>query len=176
MVTATIKCTIEFIADAQRHFERTLRPAVGRFTPWIACVLFGIPLIYWGFSENQWGIGFTGVIFFVVTPYALWMFKRRQRQSWLKSPFLNDVLVMEFNESALHTTSTLTDGTVNWAVFKKVAHFKDGFLLLQEANAFHWIPVTALADASQVLELEGLLRSKIAEHIVIEPLAVRQSP
>ena len=126
------------------------------------------PITVWMFWKEQIVIGlfFTmlSVFMFFAHHIDYWL----ARRSFRKSPFRDDEVTIEFSDAGVHALSPKQDSKLQWSVFTKVAHFRDGFLLFQGPKFFNWIPQSSLGSSSQVAELEALLRSKIVEHRVVE--------
>jgi hypothetical protein len=90
------------------------------------------------------------------------------RKAFLKSPFRDELLTIEFTESGFHATSPIQDTKLQWCVFTEVVHFQDGFLLFQGPRIFNWIPFSTISDVQQIRELEKLLRAKVEKHRIIK--------
>ena len=86
------------------------------------------------------------------------------RRSLRKSPYCDEVITVEMTEADMHSRSARHEARLQWSAFTKAVHFPDGFLLFQGPKACNWIPLASLADPSQAVELEAILRSRIAEY------------
>jgi hypothetical protein len=113
----------------------------------------------------------------ITTPAAFLFFMHKlqdwvNRRSFLKEPCGNETMTIEFSESGFHAISPTQDAKLQWCAFTKVVHFQDGFLLFQGPRLVHWIPVSSISDPTQVHQLETLLAAKVAEHKVVEQVAL----
>lgn len=124
------------------------------------------PMAFWlfhrGFRATGICFAIVGVFMFFAHHVDLWWAKR----SFQKSPFLDDVLRIEFTAEGFHAKSEKQEVKLNWSVFTKVAHFSDGFLLFQGPKMANWIPLSSLESPAQSRDLERLLREKIKDHVV----------
>ena len=122
------------------------------------------------FSNGQMLIGIlfaTVLCVFMLNAHHVdfWLARRRFR----KSPYFNEEVSIEFSDSGYHSRSAKSDSMLQWSVFTKVVHFRDGFLLFQGPYLYSWIPLASLVNPSDAAELATLLRSKIANHTIMEP-------
>ena len=97
--------------------------------------------------------------------FDLWWMRRR----FQKSPYANEDLRVDISDEGFQVKSPKQDTKLTWAVFTKVVHFQDGFLLFQGPHSFSWIPIRFLKEASQLELLERLLKAKVSKHQIISP-------
>jgi hypothetical protein len=172
MPIANIHFTSDFLVEAFQRYRRQHR---GRSVI-LAIRLLAFPVLalvalalFWQ-GDIAEGLYFAAFIVFLFFAHHIdsWLIRRTFR----KSPYRDDHLTIEFSEAGFHTHSPIQDTKLQWSVFTRVTHFRDGFLLFQGPKAFNWIPVSSLESATQVAELETLLRSRVQEHRIIQPCVV----
>jgi hypothetical protein len=112
-----------------------------------------------------WGLVITALVILAFISHRIdyWIIRRAFR----KSPFRDELVIIEFTESGFHATSPIQDIKLQWPAFTKVVHFPDGFLLFQGPRTVNWIPFSAIPDMQQAQELENLLRAKVGNHQLI---------
>lgn len=93
-----------------------------------------------------------------------WVVRRRFKQS----PYCGAEVRYDFATDAMRTNSPHFEGTSLWPLFTRAARFSDGLLLMQGPDLFHWIPFASLSRESDVAELESLVRSRIADYVVVD--------
>ena len=164
MPTATIKFSPEFLVEAMKRCRAQNRARLVILVIKLVSLAILAPIALWLFLQgyHSTGIGFAlvSVFMFYAQHLDFWWAKH----SFRKSPYLNDVLAIEFSEGGFHARSPKQDVKLQWSVFTKVVHFKDGFLIFQGPGAANWIPISSLGDSAQAIELEMLLREKVREH------------
>jgi YcxB-like protein len=170
MAVASFKFTPDYLIEGLRRYRRQHRARWLIRACKVICGLLSALLAGLAFSRGPWPLG----MFFVALCVVLFLAPRIDdwvaRRSFRKSPYQNDDFVIELTESGVQTRSQKQDAKLQWPAFTRVVHFRDGFLLFQGPRFFNWIPARALAEASQVAELEALLRLRIREHRVVEPV------
>jgi hypothetical protein len=171
MPTASIKFTSDFLIEAFRRYRRQHRGRyVGLAIKLLALVLLAPIAVFMFWQEHVlFGVFFAalGVFMFFAHHVDYWL----ARRSFRKSPYRDEDMIIEFSDAGFHARSPKQDTRLQWSAFTRVAHFRDGFLLFQGPRFFNWIPVSSLGSPSQAAELAALLRSKIAEHRIVEPCA-----
>jgi hypothetical protein len=171
MTAATFKFTADFLIETFRRFRlqhggRWVMAAVK-----VLAVLLSAPLGIWALREGQVLLGIFFLVLCVLMFFAPHMDYWLVRRSFRQSPFRGEDVRIEFSDSGFHATSPKQDIKLQWSAFTRVVHFKDGFLLFHGPRSFNWVPVSSLAGLSDIAELEALLRSKIADHRIVEPVA-----
>ena len=171
MPTASVKFTPDFLVEALQRYRRQHRSRyVGLAIKLVALALLA-PLAIWMFWQGHVLIGIffaaLGVCMFFAHHVDYWV----ARRSFRKSPYRDEDVTIQFSEAGVHALSPKQDTNLQWSVFTKVAHFRDGFLLFQGPKSFNWIPLSSLGNASQAAELESLLRSKIPVHNIVDQSA-----
>lgn len=169
MPTARIRFTSDFRVEAFQRYRRQHR---GRYLG-LAVKLFALPIfalsalaLFW---QGLFAIGLYFLAGCMFLYFAHYMDAWYIRWSFRKSPYRDDNITIDFTDAGFHVHSPIQDVKLQWSVFTRVIHFGDGFLLFQGPRAFNWIPLTSLGSASQVAELETLLRSKVRDHRIIKP-------
>lgn len=168
MPTASIKFTSDYLIEALQRYRRQHRGRYFDLTIKLLALVILVPLAIWSFWHGY--IAFAvffmalGVLMFIAHHADYWLVRR----SFRKSPFRDEDATLEFTEAGLHARSPKRDIKIQWSAFTKVAHFRDGFLLLQGPWHFNWIPLSSLAAPSEADELEAILRAKIHEHRMVE--------
>ncbi len=167
MVTTTIQFSPEFLVESLKRYRLQHRGRLAVFgVKLVALLVFGpiaVLLALTGHAGAGAGLAAFSLFVFFAHHLDFWWAKH----SFLKSPYLNDVLVIEFSEVGFHARSPKQDVKLQWSVFTKVVHFKDGFLLFQGPKVVNWIPFSAFENSEQVSELDQLIRQKIQEHKVV---------
>lgn len=135
-----------------------------------------IALTVWLFVNKSYGVAafFVPLIFLLAFGHHLdlWWVRRR----FQKSPYANEDedLRVEISDEGFQAKSPKQDTKLTWAVFTKVVHFQDGFLLFQGPHFFNWIPVRLLKDAGQVELLGQLSKARVSKHQIISPTRADQ--
>jgi len=168
MPTASIKFTSDhLVAALQRYRQQHRGRHVGLVIKLFALVILA-PIALWLLRE---GYIMTGVLFLALCPFVFvahhldyWL----ARRSFSKSPYRDQDVTIEFTDQSFHSRSPKEDCKLQWSVFTKVVHFRDGFLLFQGPRSCSWIPLASLGNPAQAVELDALLRAKITEHKVVE--------
>jgi hypothetical protein len=175
MPTARVKFTSDYLVETFRRYRQ--QEHAGRVFPVVrvfmagACVLIGLSSFYGG-NPAIGLICLAACVFFVFfNRIADWRTRHVQRSS----PDRDNDLAIEFTEAGVHIHSPTYDTRFEWSVFTSVAHFRDGFLIFRGPRSFQWIPALSLGGASQVVELETLLRANVREHRIIQPCAAPES-
>ena len=168
MPTATIDFNSDFLIEMlkryrRQHSDRRLGLIIKILgvivlTP-VAVSLFWQGLIWLGLFISAWII-----LIFAAHLVDYWL----ARRAFVKSPFRNQLLTIEFTEDGFHALSPIEDTKLQWCVFTEVVHFPDGVLLFKGPKVFNWIPFSSISDAQQIQELENLLREKVAKHRIID--------
>lgn len=162
MVTAEFQFTSDhFVVSLERYRQQHRGRLVGLLVKGLVIAVLA-PIVLWMFWRGHLAIGLFlaafGGFMFVAHHVDFWIARRSLR----KSPYCDEVITVEMTEADMHSRSARHEARLQWSAFTKAVHFRDGFLLFQGPKAFNWIPLSALADPSQAVELEALLRSRIA--------------
>jgi hypothetical protein len=166
MPVATIKFDSEFLGEAMKRCRAQSQAKVLGLAIKLGALAILAPMSFWLFRQGFRATGicfaFIGVFMFFAHHVDYWWAKR----SFRNSPFLDDVLRIEFTAEGFHAKSEKQEVKLQWPVFTKVAHFRDGFLLFQGPKLANWIPFSSLESPGQADDLERLLREKIKDHVV----------
>jgi len=164
VASAAIRMTPFFLEEAIKRYRKQhpTHRMMTRIKIVLAVVM--LPICVWMASRGYVPIAVLLMAVCVFSFFAHRVDLWRARRALTKSPYRDEVLTVAFSESGFHAKSPKQDSWSDWSLFTKAVHFPDGFLLLRGPKVFNWIPVSAIADSSQVSELENLLRVKIAEH------------
>ncbi len=171
-IVATINFNADFFVECQRRYRRQHRERRFLLVLRVFVLIITIPTV----PILLWKGEIFPTLLCAVTPLFLFFVHHVQdwlaRRSFKTSPFHDDLLTAEFTESGYHVMSSKQDVRFQWCAFTKVVHFQDGFLLFLGPRAFIWVPVSSIVDPTQVQELERLLAAKVAEHKVVEQVAL----
>ena len=169
MPTASIKGTSDFLIEGLQRYRRQHRARYVMLVIRVLAAVLLAPLTILTFWQGPVVIGVFLMALTVVMFFGHHVDYWCARRSFRKSPFRDEDVEIDFSDTGFHARSPKQDVKLQWSVFTRVAHFKDGFLLLQGPNVFNWVPLSSLGDPSQAAELAALLRSKISEHKIVEP-------
>jgi hypothetical protein len=170
MPTASIKFTSDFLTAAMKRYRRVHWSRYVIFAIKVVAVTLLVPLAVWMIWKDQLLVG----IF--LAALSGFMFVAHHVDDWLacrafrKSPYRDDELTIEFTDGGFHARSSKQDTALQWSAFTRMVEFRDGFLLFQGPTFYNWIPLSSLIDGSQAAELAELLRSKIADQRIVEPI------
>lgn len=115
------------------------------------------------------GVIFGGVCLFFLSIPFLWDW--HAGRLWRESSLRDETLLVSFSGEGLHFRSSKHESRLQWSLFTKVVQFKDGFLLFESTSSFYWLPVTAFGSLSDVTEFQAIMIAKIADTMVMEPIA-----
>lgn len=90
------------------------------------------------------------------------------RRAFKKSPYIDEVVLIEFTEEGVYIRSPKQNAQLQWSAWTKGIQFREGLLLLQGPQLFSWIPFASLQDLSDADELVELVRSKVSEFKIRE--------
>ena len=171
-IVASITYDADFYVECLQRYRRQHRERrfllVLKGFAFIICVP-GVPVLLWqGEISPALLVTVASLLLFFVANIQDWL----ARRSFQQSPFRDDLVTAEFTELGYHSTSSKVDVKFQWCDFTKVVHFQDGFLLFPGPRMFIWVPVCSIVDPTQVQELERLLAAKVAEHKVVEQVAL----
>lgn len=169
MPRATLVYTSEYLLEAHHRYHQQGAAKFFFLAAKVLGIAFFIPQAVWNFEQGRQtnamiSIGMILLFWFlhsIVSWFAQWSFQKR--------PYYGQTLVVEFSDEGFYGRAETMEIRLPWPAFRKVVHFRDGFLIFQGPKSFNWIPVTALENPSQTAELEALLRTKIPRHKIIAP-------
>lgn len=171
MTVAVFKFDEDFLVEAFRRYRRQHRARWVFLGLKVGAILLVAAVGGWALHL---GNTLPGVVFLSLS--LLLCFVHRVDDWWVrralrKSPYADEVLRVEMDETSYRVTSPKQDVKLQWSVFTRVVHFPDGVLIFQGPRVFNWIPVTALVAPADRAGLETLVRSKIRPHQVIGTVA-----
>ncbi|MDB5322980.1 MAG: hypothetical protein JWN40_4611 [Phycisphaerales bacterium] len=95
-------------------------------------------------------------------PLRLNAIRHSQRDdAWSAHERLTQPAVWEFDDTALHTTTSQWQATLKWSAFNRWVEGPTVILLFSSATDFRVFPKRAFASAEQIAEFRRLLNSKI---------------
>lgn len=160
----------DFLAEAMIRYRRQHggRRLLLAFKIFSALVLAALAVFLTANKSYGGALLFTLLIFFLGLSHRIDLWLSRCR--FKSSPFAGEELQVEISEEGFRATGPKQDAKLTWALFTKVVHFGDGFLLFHGNHSFNWIPARLLKDPGQIEQLELLLRAKVSKHKIISPV------
>jgi len=171
MTKASVHFTDDFVVDALRHYRlqhRARRPMI-ILKAVLTLFLTALGVFAFVYGPIVLGLFFVGLCLLLAFGHRIdfWLARRSLRR-WA---FRDETVAIDFTDEGFHAKSPKQETTLRWSSFTKVAHFREGCLLYHGPVSFHWVLVSSLAVSSDIAGLEELLKTKIAEHTIVEPAA-----